>query len=633
MCRSVTDSFKGRCGAAAAFFTPPRRIRSGMEIKMRKAGVQEIQKFLDEYVECIRRNGDEMLGQSMPELLEEKFALYETTGNRLIYEEDYFRRRKFLAVFGCLAILDGKKEYLDKLCQVMLGICEEECWALPAHVNRSREPHWRVKVDLFASETAHALSEIMHLLGEKLPEQVRETVHKNVMERVLEPVIEAPIPYQPWERSGHNWNAVCSGSVGCAAIYQMQGEPERLEALLCRLAESLPCYIDGFGEDGACMEGLAYFSYGFVYYAGFAQVLGRYVEERIRSEGRTALPEALLNAADLLSSEKCRKIAMFQQCCYFPSGRTLSFSDGESRDHYRMGLTCFLARRYPEVELPPVSCASGFEGDSCYRFMACLRDVLWTKQYLESLETKAPESADTAQAEEAPACIVLPYAQWCICRGRSGGGMACKGGHNEEPHNHNDVGSFLYLLGDEMLLCDLGCGEYTRQYFSEERYTILCNSSLGHSVPILGGREQKEGRRYGCSSFEADGEGNVRVEFAGAYESSAAHSLVRQLAYDPAAETLEVEDVLTLTEDGLSMRENLVTQYEPKVQDGVILLRGARHACRILVPEGSGELQVEARNHSNHQGQPETVYCISWEVPMTGEGVRGCRFRVEPVQV
>lgn len=66
---------------------------------------------------------------------EELFALYEKTGNRLIYEEVYFTRRKMLAVFGCLSILEGKPEYLHKLEEVLDGICEEECWRCP--------PMWR----------------------------------------------------------------------------------------------------------------------------------------------------------------------------------------------------------------------------------------------------------------------------------------------------------------------------------------------------------------------------------------------------------------------------------------------------------------------------------------------------------
>lgn len=74
-----------------------------------------------------------------------------------------------LAVFGCLSILEGKPEYLHKLEEVLDGICEEECWALPAHVERDRDPDWRIRVDLFASETAQALAEIISLVGDRLP--------------------------------------------------------------------------------------------------------------------------------------------------------------------------------------------------------------------------------------------------------------------------------------------------------------------------------------------------------------------------------------------------------------------------------------------------------------------------------
>ena len=38
--------------------------------------------------------------KEMPELTEELFALYEQTGNRLIYEEKYFERRKFFVAYS-----------------------------------------------------------------------------------------------------------------------------------------------------------------------------------------------------------------------------------------------------------------------------------------------------------------------------------------------------------------------------------------------------------------------------------------------------------------------------------------------------------------------------------------------------
>ena len=56
--------------------------------------------FREKYIQQIKILADQMRGEAMPPLTEELFALFETTGNRLEYENVYFRRRKFLAVFG-----------------------------------------------------------------------------------------------------------------------------------------------------------------------------------------------------------------------------------------------------------------------------------------------------------------------------------------------------------------------------------------------------------------------------------------------------------------------------------------------------------------------------------------------------
>lgn len=45
--------------------------------------------------------------------------------------------------------------------------------------------------------------------------------------------------------------------------------------------------------------------------------------------------------------------------------------------------------------------------------------------------------------------------------------MACKGGHNLEFHNHNDVGHFIYEGMGTMFFTDLGAGEYKKGYFGE----------------------------------------------------------------------------------------------------------------------------------------------------------------------
>ena len=88
--------------------------------------------FLQNYEKEIRDSARELLPKEMPALTEELFGLYETTGNRLKYEEVYFARRKMLAVLGMRAILgleeqwEEKQTYIQKLEEVILDICREE---------------------------------------------------------------------------------------------------------------------------------------------------------------------------------------------------------------------------------------------------------------------------------------------------------------------------------------------------------------------------------------------------------------------------------------------------------------------------------------------------------------------------
>ena len=127
--------------------------------------------FREQYKNQIKNLADKMQKETMPALTEKLFALFETTGKRLAYENVYFTRRKFLAVFGLAAYIFRRMEDVTKLEEVLWEICEEECWALPAHVNRKDNPDWQNTVDLFAAETAQAMAEIITLVNEKIPKE------------------------------------------------------------------------------------------------------------------------------------------------------------------------------------------------------------------------------------------------------------------------------------------------------------------------------------------------------------------------------------------------------------------------------------------------------------------------------
>ncbi len=569
-----------------------------------------LREWKDGYLDKLRKCAEELFNRNMPVLTEEKFALTEKTGNRIIYEEAYFARRKYMAVFGTLAICDtlNRHRYLLRLEDILNEICEEECWALPAHVDRESDEDWRVYVDLFASETAEAFAEIIYYLGNELSGELVAKMRCCISKRVMQPYLERE-PYDSWERSDMNWNAVCNGCIGIIALYLMDSDKDKQRSIIGRVCENLKFFIDGYADDGTCYEGLGYFSYGFYYYLAFMTLLSE------RREYRT----------DVYLSDKCRKIAQFQQKCYFPSGVTLSFSDGYIHDRFHMGLTCCMMELYEGVEMPNISMAADFDYDGCYRFLMIFRDYQWTERYIAESEESVVSETDIGK------CIDLPEAQWGICHASSGGGMACKGGNNDEPHNHNDIGNFFFLINSDMMFTDLGAGEYTKQYFSDERYDILCNNSFGHNVPIVNGEGQKEGRDFACDRFEYDGKGDYEISMGGAYDAGELKKLERRLNYDLENEVLSVED--TFESDGCLIEENLVTQQKVTIEENGALVESADHACRLLINDPVCKIRLKKEKHYNHEGEAEDVTRIMWQVAdKTDKGVVPCRYKIEKVR-
>ncbi|MCC8102044.1 MAG: hypothetical protein LIP11_07215 [Clostridiales bacterium] len=80
----------------------------------------------------------------------------------------------------------------------------------------------------------------------------------------------------------------------------------------------------------------------------------------------------------------------------------------------------------------------------------------------------------------------------------------------------------------------------------------------------------------------------------------------------------------------VTMRENLITEYLPKIEEETIVIKGKEHACRITVEGLTGRIMAEEKSHTDHRGNRRTVYCLSWETPTGGCGERRCRFLVEP---
>lgn len=578
--------------------------------------IQYLKKFWDE----IEQAGRELGKSSMPDLKNEEFNLFFKTGNRLIYENAYFGRRKYLTVYGMLAVYRRNQEDINKITEILSAVCEEQFWALPAHVDAEKRDE--LTIDLFAAETAQTLSEIVFLLYDRLPGEVVEKVFIEIKRRVLIPFLSSTVPYSWWETDRCNWSAVCGGSIGMTAIYMnrmKQLSDEEKAVCIRRVCNALNCYLDGMEEDGACTEGLGYYSYGMSYYTAFAELLYQDSRENI----------------DLMRKPKCENIAVFQQKCYFGGGISVSFSDGSSKEPFLPGLTAYLAYCFPQVETPDYILARGLEGDACYRWLTNERNIRWTIAYDKQFQNRdvcdslreilASDSRGKNRVEEKRdskvlTCYLLPSAQWMICKDAHGNGFAAKGGHNDENHNHNDVGHFLCVYEGEMLLTDLGAGEYTKDYFGDRRYQILCNRSMGHSVPMINGLEQETGRDHMATDFVWNNEKKeLTISIGAAYPKGCVKDIIRKIHIEGSEElTLQVIDVFYPAQDTQDIVENLVTTYEPIVDKDSVLIEGKKGKCHIAIKgmTSDGEIQVLPQKHSNHEGSKEIVYLIQWKIPV-----------------
>lgn len=569
-------------------------------------------------LERLAADGERFLGQPITELPWTLFRRVWEDGYRKTYEPVYFSRRQRLTTFGLLSwLLPDRSDYLDGLLDTVWAICGEFSWCVPVHfdtppgfrtvrysVHEQHAPDPGIGIDLFAAETAFALAEVMMLTGHSWPETIRDRVYREVYRRVFAPFLVNDFF---WEHVRNNWAAVCAGSIGAAAIYLIEDKQE-LALVLDKALPTVNLFLEGYGEDGACLEGYMYWGYGFGFYTYFAELLCR------RTNG----------AIDLLAVPKVKQVALFQQNCFLHGRKVVNFSDSPEEADVYIGLTHEMARRFPEMQLPEHTFQDKLVYDHCGRWAPALRQLIWYE----------PRAQGEGWKEKS---IYLADAQWMVSRVEKAEGKFCfaaKGGCNDEPHNHNDVGHFIVLAGGETFLADMGAGLYTKPYFAPAtRYSFICNSALGHSVPIINGVSQQAGAAYKAAVREADitaGYDRFVVELQDAYDIPGLLKLQRSWTWqkNSGLPKLELEDQYVFSErGGAALTERFICRMQPTVAGaGRIELAGAAFKLVLSYDEALMEPAVEPLPFLNHFNQEKLYYALDMKVRATDDLERRLQF-------
>ncbi|MBN1808825.1 MAG: heparinase II/III family protein [Planctomycetes bacterium] len=531
------------------------------------------------------------------------YTLYRTfyrTGNRTFFQDVTFRRRTNMnaAVMGwllapCDRLLEAVHDYLMETCQ-------ETTWILHAHE--------RGGVDLMATETAFCLAEIVHVMGEALEKEVRERVEYEVYRQVLQPYIENigldkgqwvenepnltemylnTTKYPGWFKYAHNnWNGVCNSSVGAAMLY-FEKDSRLLAKTLNEVLSGLSHFMEvAFEEDGTSTEGTGYWQYGLTNFIAFSELLYN------RTGGKV----------NLLEHPKMKRIAQYPLQVHLGRWRFYNHADCAARLRLTPGTTAMLARRTETAGLMGLADVRIGAGR---RLPTALRDMLWWDGRREAV----PPVKST---------MLRKGAVWRLKKGSVI--VAGKAGHNQECHNHNDVGSFVVHSRGDDLLCDPGAPVYCRDFFSGRRYELFMQAnSMGHNVPVIGGKLQGQGREYAGEIREFDA-GAVEMELAGAYGVKGLGEFVRRIEVSSGAFTLE--DRMSFKGEGAGVEEAFVTWLPVRIKGGTATVKGEKTTLTLTI-EKPARAKFKVSEHELGGTRPEgsTLRRITVNIP-AGAGVK-----------
>lgn len=461
-----------------------------------------------------------------------EFMLFSTTGDRVAYQENFFHRQHRLYTLCFMTMIyPDREDYLTQLCDAIWDICDQYVWALPAHIDNVNV-YDRCQLDLDATSMSLALSITKAILGDRLPPLIRERIHEEIRYRVIDPFLAKR---WHWEFRENNWTSVCAGSVGCTVMLEF---PELFDAIEPRMDENMRGYLNGFRDDGVCSEGPGYWFYGFSYFITYADMVYRFTDGKI----------------NYFTDTKAKEVATFFEKITLSKNQVANFGDCGPGAVIAPGFLYILKTWFPHVSVP--------SSERMEFMLHYFPTMLYTLTYFNPAW-----SGGTLE----PAEYYMEHTGWYTKRTEKYS-LAARGGSNGESHNHNDVGSFIFIVNDRQVLCDIGNGMYTRQFFEmDKRYKFLCASSRGHNVPFINGREQGNPKdSHSVTSFDGK---TFAVEFHKPYDIPELTELTRR--YTCLENGVHMED--TATFDGeIQITERFIALEEPKFEPGAVILNGAK---------------------------------------------------------
>jgi len=467
--------------------------------------------FLGEYSGILIAKGEKSLGFEWITITDDDYLAYDRYGDRAVMEDKQEANTDALSQMFVAELAEGKGRFLPDIALGVEWFCNAPSWVLSAHLAKYQKSQSPLPspdeyiIDLYSGNISQMLSWIYYFLGERLDPALTVRLRDELQQRELSPYLERDdfwwMGFVP--RPGktlNNWTPwCCQNALLCFML--LENDRETLAKAVEKSIRSVDLWLNSLPADGACDEGTTYWYKSVCYLMDYLQNLERITGGAISLWDEPffkAMGEFIVNA----DIGDCWQVNFADGK---PSRRPITYSI------YRYG------KAFRDTLM------MDFAVTSYHHFGSNPENVDWTLFY-QGLEAISA----TRQMKALPAPDFRPnpfvyYPDTDICFMRSGKGfLAAKGGHNNERHNHNDVGTCIYFYDQKPILVDAGVGTYTKDTFGEGRQGNWFVQSGWHNLPVINGCDEAFGAQYRAIGSSASEKCRTySTDIAGAYPAAA----------------------------------------------------------------------------------------------------------------
>lgn len=413
-------------------------------------------------------------------------------------------------------LIEGKGRFTDQIVNGAWYYSEQTWWGWSAHLKHQKAPHGlpdadEPLVDLGVGEITNILSWTWFLFKEEF-----DKIHPLIAKRLKDEIMKkAVIPF--YERSDfwwmgldiprqvNNWVPWVNYNMLTAILILEEDQEQRLKGVN-KVIRGVDVFLNQYPDDGGCDEGPSYWGH-----AGAALY-----------ENLNLLKRASKGQFDVFDQPLIQNIGSYIYKAYIDYPYFINFADADAttgsrpqiiysygkdiQDPVMQNFGAFLAQEQGWGETAPAGKIDG---------------QITQLMLLEEMKNAPAQNALISD-------FWLPDTEVAGGRDQPGSSegffFAAKGGHNQENHNHNDVGSCVVYYNGKPCLIDLGRETYVAKTFSSERYDIWTMQSQYHNTPKINGQDQAPGVTFKAqnTNFQADAQKVVfSTDIAGAYPESA----------------------------------------------------------------------------------------------------------------